>query len=279
MKNLPQELYRPILTEVDFSRDLCAASRACRSLQYEAERLLYRSFEIHEISETVQLCKRVCESPRIGSYVSSLQVNITLDEGYVSSSAVLRVLARSLERMVNLRDLDVDFASTEKSCAGLFRNCTFRLYSFTSSFAIDEHLLSFYSSQYSIEDIGIFSKTLQPDDIQIPPQILPKLHVITANKEASVLSLQLLHGWPVTHLDIADLSHLACDLTRSTGPIRALQTSSEMTITCPDFLLLPLVVPELEVFSGFALNDAEVSLAISGEQILRVSQLTTAPTV
>ncbi|KAH9925485.1 uncharacterized protein B0H18DRAFT_374585 [Fomitopsis serialis] len=75
VKSLPLELITHILEDVDSPRTLANASRACRTLQLEAERLLYRKVYVGRVPHVRSLHRALTRSSRRASFVNEFEAH------------------------------------------------------------------------------------------------------------------------------------------------------------------------------------------------------------
>jgi len=76
VKSLPLELITLILENVDSPRTLATASRACRTLQFEAERLLYRKIDVEHVRHVRGLHQALTKSSIRASFVNALRLHM-----------------------------------------------------------------------------------------------------------------------------------------------------------------------------------------------------------
>ncbi|KAH9925483.1 uncharacterized protein B0H18DRAFT_1008670 [Fomitopsis serialis] len=75
VKSLPLELITHILENVDSPRTLADASRVCRTLQLEAERLLYRKVYVGRVKHVRSLHQALTRSSRRASFVNEFEAH------------------------------------------------------------------------------------------------------------------------------------------------------------------------------------------------------------
>jgi hypothetical protein len=261
---IPLELHRPIVEYMDSLRDMCAVARVCRSLQLEAERLIYRTLAPLSFVETVALCKRVTLHPRFGSYVLSLCINGTQLE--INREAFKRIVSSTLERMPKLQHLTIYVPHDENPANASswlsWSNFNFKLRSFETSLTLDGSLLSFLDDQAELRAIKLWRS--EDANMNIPSQFsasfLPKLAVLECEYigcdpqfPASIISHR-----PVTHVATSSLQPLLSPQTpQSTGSIEALKVD-HCRHHMPGFDSLPDLLPDLRLFSGIVVDNSPV---------------------
>jgi hypothetical protein len=72
---LPLELYRPIFAHIVSKTDLCVLAVISRFAQGEAEHLMYYELDATTARRIIIICRRICTTPRRGSYVRSLHLS------------------------------------------------------------------------------------------------------------------------------------------------------------------------------------------------------------
>jgi hypothetical protein len=197
---LPPELHRPILAELSSMGDLCAIARASRSLQIEAESLIYRNLDFDSdtpFSVSIALFKRISVSAVLALYVRSFRFSISDGEDEDFLSAVFILLSRMLRRCSRLQSLTLKLMFIPHG-VNILDWCTFKLHDLDVDFP-PESDFRFLETQNHVRILKIWA----PRDIQSfeifsrTAIVLPNLTVLLANP---VHASHLIPARPITHL-------------------------------------------------------------------------------
>jgi hypothetical protein len=259
IRPLPIELYRPICMSVEGKKHLCAIARTSRTLQVEAERLIYRMLAFGQADHVVKLCRLICAVPRLGPYV---QLLFCYDRFLVGLAVLGRLLSSAVGRMPNLRCWITANSSYRSNWHSIWT--PHHRYPFQLSFPEAHHaprrnLLAFLETQSSIRELilelGVDDQLTNNQDIVIPPSMVPNLvHLEARLCQNNPLPFHLLPGRPVTHFAIDHLHPMLLrNLSLSVGPLKALRLNGGASYIGPTTLLLPEFAPHLEVISGIGL--------------------------
>jgi hypothetical protein len=203
---LPIELFHRIVEELPSPYDLATLARVSRVLQMEAERLLYRHIILQSLRNTIALCKRLCLTTRLATYVRSLDIYVWSYE-HTSSHTFARLLSDALRRMTNVSDLCLclpGFRGGASMEAWILSRCKFKLHKLFCYFDLTPGLFSFLETQDQIYDVSLFGDLATSSTHQIPSRavVLPNLIVLRAFAH---VALQLLPDRPVTHLKMQEV--------------------------------------------------------------------------
>jgi hypothetical protein len=157
MTPLPYELYGKILESLS-QKDLCSTARASRLLQRETERVLYRDIVVGELINFIQLCKRLCVNPGLGSHVKFFRTTRLIllhSPQYTFSRKIAEIVASALARMKNLRELTFFVVATPSY--SFFRHCEFKLHIFRTIDSFNRHLIAFLEIQQQIVELEVIN--------------------------------------------------------------------------------------------------------------------------
>jgi hypothetical protein len=254
MVAFPLELFRSIVKEIDDNRDLCVLAIVCRALQPEAERVLYRQLIGDGAREVVQVCKRICCSPRFGPYVRYFTAD-ALDDGTFELMAFTRILRSAL---ANLRYLHCHlFTDSQMIPPGAVLNGSLStLLVFSSYFPIENNLIVFLERQKNLRQFSCWKGPV-PEFMAISTpvsnHIMPKLEVLDLREclDHSNIAIRLLPGRPITHLAVhrVDAMLLQC-IALTTLPLQALCIMGDGLRPLSFYRHLSSAIPELAVLRG-----------------------------
>ncbi|KAG7443033.1 uncharacterized protein BT62DRAFT_935355 [Guyanagaster necrorhizus] len=195
---LSVDLYRCIVeyyTQED-RRTLLSLMFTSRAFNYEAERILYRSFNnFSDITTQTLFLNRVISCPRVAKFVRSYKLFITFTIDSELLSEFLTLLHTAFLALVELKYLGFRTLGGS-SAAQVLTGCTFQLEELDWDCSCDEHLLiNFLSTQKSLQS---FASCWDPSHIPPPPDIVPFL---TSLRGRYGLIQAFLPGRKITNLD------------------------------------------------------------------------------
>jgi hypothetical protein len=238
---LPMELYRPIFQEIDSKGELCSLSRVSRSMQAEAERLLYHKLELMGNRDIIMICERIRSTPRIRPYVRECQLKAHWDRSPCLRS-FYTLVAFALSKLTNLRRLAIlDAFGFLITFTWILKNCRFKLRKFQSHLKFDRNLLSFLESQVELKDLGVLTIMHTAISVNLSSrfssQFLPNLVILRCINLSSIFSSHI-----ITHLDVHTISEFVLPLPISFHRIVTLRLG-KIHVELPDH------TPNLEVLS------------------------------
>jgi hypothetical protein len=111
MAPLPLELYRTIISEVIRPRDLKTLATVSRTIQPEAERRLWHSYDGNsQLERVVRFCHALSSAPRLAPYIHDLNVSVVgrpIPDILPSNEVIMEMLSGILEQTTNLRSLAI----------------------------------------------------------------------------------------------------------------------------------------------------------------------------
>jgi hypothetical protein len=247
--------------------DLCALSRTSRSLQWEAERHLYRHLLVRNVSQTIKMCKRMSSSPRLGKHVRSFAVTMMEQRHYptpIIFYTFFTLISSSLQNMTQLKRLDLLFCNRfgpvpSKFLSIFCHRFRFELVHFETDSQVDRNAISFFRQQPSIQSLRLSS--LYPhhsERLVIPPASLPNLTILEAGAE--LVNLLLRPSRPLTHVMIR---YCRRSFLQNIVPLHTI------TALCTDlwqyrsssfgYRLLGAYFPNLEFLGGIGITNAMAS--------------------
>jgi hypothetical protein len=149
MARLPIELYGNVF--MFCSRlDLVTLARVSRTMQPEAERVLYREIRIDlgacgSFKSTVLFCQRICQSSRRASYVIVFYLSVWLGSDPIFIPALRRQLSLAMSNMPQLRMLQ--FYGANSIGFSILDHPRFKLHTFDCDFEDREAVFRFLSTQ------------------------------------------------------------------------------------------------------------------------------------
>lgn len=187
---LPQELLAHILRFVDSRSTLVVASRVCRSLQDEAERVLYREVTLHRLPQLRSLLQRALK--RVRPRAQFIQrLNIDDHGGLAGRAADIKEVLRML---TNLRHLTLHLgalwtkANQYRNVLRILSRCAFSLESFEGDYCPGDNIIAFFRRHQDIvalkidtpeyvDEHGRADFEFEPhlDDFEVPSTVLPRL--------------------------------------------------------------------------------------------------------
>lgn len=186
-----------ILENVDSPRTLAATSRACRTLQFEAERLLYREVDVEHVQHVCSLHQALTKSSRRASFVKALRLH--LDSGFGPVLPLVNDILLSLTKLTHLELRDYGaLGERYDTMLRTLAKCTFRLKSLDSWRVEDSDFVHFLRQQTGLESLHIDG--LDAPDWEIPEDALPHLKYVQTFQMFFVLSISGPHA--ITHLDL-----------------------------------------------------------------------------
>lgn len=222
---VPLEVLGLILAQVVPS-DLATITRISRTMQLEAERVLYRSVHLPAISRLKKFCRSLAspvhERSRRASHVRQLGFR-SITEGSMEPD-IIPLLKNTLIALQNLVILDFPLSGHYSSC---FSGCRFSLQKFTTDLSFDITLSRFLRSQTEMKFISLVERPIQ----QLVTGILPNLETLEGTP--SVVSM-LAPGRPISSITIIGMMNLSImemvvlpALAKTNGPIQELRVILE----------------------------------------------------
>ncbi|KAH9918670.1 uncharacterized protein B0H18DRAFT_1030329, partial [Fomitopsis serialis] len=196
---LPLELILLILKQVDSPRTLADASRVCRTLQLEAERLLYREVYVGRVPHVRGLHRALTKASRRASLVNVFKVN---DNGRMTP--VIPLVIEILLMLTKLEHLELNLLANHERPAifttvlRALAQCTFKLKSFEGWVTYDGDFVHFLRRQTALESLYI--QGLSTPAWKIPQDALPCLKYVQTYQELFAHSICAPHA--ITHLDL-----------------------------------------------------------------------------
>jgi len=197
MKSLPLELLLLILENVDSPRTLAAASCTCCTLQFEAERLLYREVDVERVRHVRSLHQALTTSSRRAPLVNALRIRMT-----GGLSPVFPLVNDILLFLTKLAHLEIKrygyFGKSYETVMRTLAKCTFRLKSLESWAVKDSDFDHFLRQQTGLQSLRIVES--DSPDWGIPQDALPHLKYVQTFQTFFVQHIRGPHA--ITHLDL-----------------------------------------------------------------------------
>jgi hypothetical protein len=256
---LPLEVYSFIAQHVERRADLSTLCLVSKGFRTAAERVLYRTLEMREPSNTIVLCEVLAEKPRLAKLVTTLAICLNdkgqdYDEGSdihehrkllsLPPSRYWTSISGALLNSTGLRSLHVYLNSgIPTNYAWMLQWCSFQLHTFHCDLAWDAHLVSFLSTQHGLSDLHIsdFDEDLA-ENVSMSTHSLRQAHTLPSLSTLDCTFTGavgvLVPGRPVTHVKTClsssnlearrvELALLLADLRLSTRPIYSLTVADE----------------------------------------------------
>jgi hypothetical protein len=267
MQNLPLELYRPVIGELD-RRTLFQLLLVSRRFQAEAERRIYQTVSLcGPLSLIEDGCKRLLAKPHLFPYVLWLFI----EEPGWSTHSILQPLrfqgrlSAVLEGLSNLIGLDISVDEKHKSwrvCGSLFTNVQFQLRFLRCPFDLDADFALFLENQPKIYEF-VWRPWSRLNHCDLTPNTLPILTILELRWSVDrIIADQLISGKTIAHLTWdrfdEDLELLVQQLRNL--PLRTLSfhwTSLDSLLRPPNYNLFP----RLEFLASPRFETAEVGLS------------------
>jgi len=188
-----------ILKQVDSPRTLADASRVCRTLQLEAERLLYREVYVGRVPHVRGLHRALTKASRRPSLIKIFRVN---DNGRMTP--VIPLVIELLLMLTRLEHLELDLLANHDKPAiyatvlRALAQCTFKLKSFDGWVTRDSEFAHFLRRQTCLESLYI--QGLRTPAWKMPQDALPCLKYVQTYQELFAHSICAPHA--ITHLDL-----------------------------------------------------------------------------
>ena len=178
---LPSELFRLIIQHLSEDRKtLRAISLACRMLQHEGQRQLYRKIRFlrRGPGTHIKFFKGILDNNRLALLVHEYSQDTFAHSQWGTLRDYLR---RGLQAMVNLKVLQF-LTVNDQPAADILRDCTFQLRSLVWWNSVDGHLSNFLLSQHSLQKLEVD----WPEDKRdlIPRSFCPQLRVLCGDRGA-----------------------------------------------------------------------------------------------
>ena len=286
---LPPEVLLNIAQHLERRADLCALCLVSRAFRTAAERVLYRSLDTNEPSNTIMLCRILAEQPRLSRLVTALAIYLD-EEGQSDnrrnpqeqepSSSLSHYywtsISRALRNTRSLRSLRVHLnGGISINYAWILEGCSFQLHMFHCDLAWDVHLISFLITQRELTDLHIsdFDGNI-PENLSINAHSLRQAHTLP---RLSILDCTFTEavglfvpGRPMTHVKTCfsssnresrrvELALLFADLRLSTQSIYSLTVADDSYTSTFSLELLSSLVkafgptPQLKYLGPLAL--------------------------
>lgn len=193
---VPVEVYAFIIQSLS-PVDLSTVSAVSREFQGMAERLLYRSLELHRYRcDSILRCiLAITRTPRRAALVRAISLPAGFSKRTVTVSDIpifQKLLSHALKMLANLKSLDIRRHVEMTSSTFHFylkpwmlQGCTFRLHTF-NCMQCNMHfecLAQFFSGQPSIQDWMFgFNREIQDYGVAtFPPNLLPEISTVEIN--------------------------------------------------------------------------------------------------
>jgi hypothetical protein len=259
--NLPLELFRGIIQNIQTTNEFCLLARVCRVFQLEAERIIYRSISPFSNQSTIQLCRLISTTPRLGRYVINFDAHFVPKPRGTFDYACYRLISRALRRMTGLQSLTIMGIGRELPF-WIFEGCKFNLIAFIAFSFDTEGLIRFLSTQTKLVhlELGSMHPVFQPSPL--PSNFLPELHSFRGFIEdveclVPSRSMSLVNVWPSQTPLWPRIEKLA----QSSEPVKALWIRQHVELG--ESQSLSRIVPKLERLSlHFTSYDPRVSDAM-----------------
>jgi hypothetical protein len=191
----PPELFQLIIQHLSEDRKtLCAISLACRMLQHEGQRQLYRKMTFSRGTGThIEFLKCILDNNRL-----ALLVHEYTQDGiaHYQRGTLWGYLCRGLQAMVNLKVLKFRALDGHPS-AEILKGCTFQLRSlFWGNRDDEDHLSNFLLSQHNLRGLDV--DWAEDKRHLIPRSCCPQLRVLCGDRGAMETFLP---GREITSLD------------------------------------------------------------------------------
>ncbi|KAH9917254.1 uncharacterized protein B0H18DRAFT_1035249 [Fomitopsis serialis] len=201
VKPLPLELILLILENADSPRTLADASLACRTLQFEAERLLYREVDVGRVPHVRSLHQALTKSSRRASFITIFRA-----QDNRRFTPVVPLVNEILLMLPNLVHLGLKLHATFEDLAlyntvlRTLEQCTFKLKSFESWASEDSDYSLFLRQQTALQSLHFRGCDFTGPTWEIPPDVLPCLkEVVTSHK---LFAGAIRTPYAITHLDL-----------------------------------------------------------------------------
>jgi hypothetical protein len=253
--SIPVELYRPVLESAGSRSDLCVAARVSRSMQHEAERLIYQTIELRTLVEIVPAFRTLSKTARFDLYVTTLSIDIPKyhdpSAPRKSLTPLLRsftgLISRTLQLLRNLKHLHVS-EIYGSNYSWKFLPCNFRLRTFTFTPLRSHDVVPFLHQQTDLQQLTLWT-TSDHRWTAFPLNFLGSLAVLSAGPNIAKRLLPgrrvaILRSWSTRDVPLPSL------LPLSAVTLRALDIGPGFI---PDeYLQLPHLAPELELLGGLS---------------------------
>jgi hypothetical protein len=205
MTKIPLELYRLIVGAVaedgDEESDSCLIHLAIvsRAFQSGAERFLYRNIVSFDLADLIDMCKRICRTPRFAAYIRCIDADNAGSDYTICffARSFYRLLSRTLELTTRLEVRRLP--QRDPPCSWILNRCTFQLSHFSSLFPFDANLIGFLERQFELTELYARRGYNEDNALMrpLPQNAIPKLTVLIAiaNDMENILP-----GRPVTHI-------------------------------------------------------------------------------
>ncbi|KAF9267192.1 hypothetical protein L218DRAFT_856748 [Marasmius fiardii PR-910] len=290
--NLPAEILGLIFDHLDHG-DLVPVSRAHKSLNVVANRVLYQSIAISpNLVRSSRCMKTLIQYKHLALLVRSLSIHWPAI--YTPTKNLGDLLERTLRSLPSLTSLFVDIPNEfpEVNLDG----CSFALQSLNTSFRFDHGLVRFLESQPSITDLSLRGFNSDPSQFSFsannfnlnsacaPPSLsssaLPKLTKVNAIHAGPEIISTVVKGRPVNTVVLplyADCAIRCLDaLTSTSTPIERLNIMS-FDPKAPSYILMEISkrFPELEALAVVLLLAvcSEVTLEAAAPSLARFDRL------
>jgi len=177
----PPELFRLIIQHLSEDRKaLCAISLACKMLQHEGQRQLYRKIRSlrRGFVSRIAFFKGILDDNRLALLVHEYSQDTIAHYG---RGTLWDYLCRGLQAMANLKVFKF-YAPNDQPAADILRDCTFQLRSLVWWNSVDGHLSNFLLSQHSLQKLEVD----WPEDERglVPRSSCPQLRILRGDQGA-----------------------------------------------------------------------------------------------
>ncbi|TFY61668.1 hypothetical protein EVJ58_g4363 [Rhodofomes roseus] len=173
---LPLELILLILAQIDSPRTLADASRVCKTLQPEIERLLYREVRVARVPQVRSLHLALTRAPGRASFVRDFLIH---DNGRFAN--IVPLLNEVLPMFTDLEHLDHNLhtcfadAPLYKTILRTLSDCPFKLRVLECFVNNDRELIQFLRRQADVEFFSARPLSFDLPEWELPEDVLPRL--------------------------------------------------------------------------------------------------------
>ncbi|KAF8997183.1 hypothetical protein BDQ17DRAFT_1363545 [Cyathus striatus] len=272
---LSLEAYRNIVNNVDRA-DIATLCRVSKGFRHAAERALYNTLYLRNISQTILICDTLATTSRLSSLESESGSDEEEEEDSNDSDSLeaddyWQAIARALTHTYNLRHLNIHVSNgISPAAAWILNNATFQLKTFHCDLDWDQNLITFLNKQTELHDLYILDynelndATTPTVDIPIPtftpllPKALPKLSTLECTFTEAACAL--VSGRPITRLKTCfsrpdpegrrvEMRSLLSKVRQSSQPLHALDIAdSDYTEEFSMELLSAIVASKLQFY-------------------------------
>lgn len=179
---LPLELWSHIFRYLHSYPDLARISRLCRSLQHEAELVLYHSVFLHGDLRIRSFHRAIAVSPRRAGIVRRLMMDDKYNS-YPITAGMNEILP--LVSGVTTLHIKADWSITYLMDLHLtqLQACTFQLKEFVTNLPVSPAFVRFLELQPHIETLVSISRVDAEASAALPRNVLPALRILNTGRE------------------------------------------------------------------------------------------------